>query len=597
MGPGDLIIPARQAAELHSQSLLLAGAAPTLPPNTVILIAVAAALFLACAILLVWRHARHEAALAESAKGEAAEPVPAAASNEKAAEDEANEFLDESTDRVDVREHLAAIRAGVKVPPASEAKKAEENGDFSRAATLWRARGDFAAEQRALSRTGDHARLAELKLALGELRDAIPHLREALGAAPSDERIRLTLIQALIDEGQRQEARQLARVVSPEDAPVTVSPDFFASAARAFESAGDFETALRLYSRASANEAQAERHAPRVFYIRHLMRLAETEPIHPSEATGELMEKALADADSDFLRDLSSTETRKLNEERHEESGLRLKPHEIIVGHLALGGLPTERVLSVRSIASSASRFEPGSMVGERPLSVVFAGTDKLLDSPVAIRLVRVSTSNGEYELLRDRLIAIAHLSHPNVSKITYADRYGPVVRVVTEYHAGGNLKSLVGRLNKLGLPLSLRLLIQVCAGLEEAHGHGIIHGDLRAENIMLGHDNLIKIVDFALKPWPVRTGGEATADTSGARPEETESQTDIAQFADVLEYMATNTVIAPHLAQQLGDYNPMQELAELVKSAQEGKIPTIAEMRKRLTAVFERSAPQPANS
>src|SRR5690606_4959058 len=119
---------------------------------------------------------------------------------------------------------------------------------------IWRKRADFANELRALVNTENHERLAELQLALGLSDQALEHLRALCQSSPSDEKVRLQLVQLYVDQGEFKEARALADVVAAPDAPITCTCEFLATVACAFESKGEFETALAYYELAAGKD-------------------------------------------------------------------------------------------------------------------------------------------------------------------------------------------------------------------------------------------------------------------------------------------------------------------------------------------------------
>jgi tetratricopeptide (TPR) repeat protein len=487
----------------------------------------------------------------------------------------------------------------VGLPSRQQAVEAEEQGDWLRAAELYRRRSDLLAERRVLRNHGDLRRLAELELALGELESGVELLRRALLAEPLDESLRLLLIQSLLDLGRIEAARDLLEAVKQEDLPggYKASAEFLHTASCCFQAVGEFELALELCDGAYLINSAVGDAAARTVYLTKLAHLAKVTPITtPQDVQKGFLSAALSD-DVVALPDIQAVRHSApgTGPHRHQVDKL-LCPHEVIVGHLALGGSDAEAPVSVRSLASTSSRLELVRLVGERPTSVVFEGVDRLLDYPVAVRLSRISSSEEHNDLIRARIRALAAVNHPNVSKVTFADRFGPVVRIVTEFHSGGNLIALLGRLDQLGLPLALRMLLQISAGLEAAHKHGIMHGDLRPENVMVGHDNLVKLVDFALKPFPVHRlrSEDSTAPTGVSRIIPTsELQSDIVQFADVIETVLACVTFTPPTRGE-GGSDPMDELLEVVERARSGGFSSLSPLHRVLLEILDKTLPIP---
>lgn len=478
------------------------------------------------------------------------------------------------------------------VPSVNQGHAAESAGDWVAAADVWRARGDFVRERLARIQADDHLRASELEMALGYLTQGVERLRYLVGQRPESEVLRLRLLQALLDLGRTAEAVEL---VPPPGAEPPVSADFLANAGKSFEAATDNDLAVALYNRALELDAERDECELRLSYLAQMRRLAEMKSSSEiSIPSAKLMEILARDSTADLPRPTAMGG----GVAKGDDSAIvplampnsAFVGHEILVGHLALGGFRHEVRPSVRSRASLAGRFRFKRLVGERPSSAVFEGVDCILDCPVAIKLSRIPSAPGEFERLRDRIRAISTINHPNLTKLTFADRMGCVVRLVTEYHTGGSLTTLLRRMETLGLPLMLRLMIQVTAGITSAHRAGVIHGDLRAENIMIGHDQLIKIMDFSLQPFPVRH--PKAPDTSASRGDVVdhlhadEVQTDVAQFADLLEMVLSKTVLPPPVADAAGaGKETMEELRELVTRCREGAFSTFSPIQ----AIFER--------
>ena len=473
------------------------------------------------------------------------------------------------------------------LPSVNQGHAAESAGDWAAAADVWRSRGDFIRERLARIQADDHLRASELEIALGYLDQAIERLRYLVGQRPDSEVLRLRLLQSYLDRGRVRDAIDLVPAEGQESA--SLSAQFLADAGRAFEAAVETEMAVSCYHRSMALDAERDEIELRLAYLAQMSRLSATKSSSEvSVPSAKLMEILARESTTDAPRpapDATGDDSAIAPVPTVEFSG-----HEILVGHLALGGYRHEARASVRSRASLAGRFRFKRLVGERPASAVFEGVDQLLDCPVALKLSRIPTAPGEFEKLRDRIRAISTINHPNLTKLTFADRMGNVVRLVTEYHTGGSLVTLIRRMETIGLPLMLRLMIQITSGVTAAHRAGVIHGDLRAENVMIGHDQLIKIMDFSLQPFPVRH--PKSPDTSSTRGDAIdplradEVQTDVGQFADLLDFILARTVAPPPVADIAGNSKEsIEELHEVAKRCREGAFSTFSPIQ----AIFER--------
>lgn len=490
------------------------------------------------------------------------------------------------------------------IPSREEAVLAEDVGDFGRAASIWKQRGNRVAQLRALTRANDQAGLARLEMALGWPELAIPRLEALIQEHSDDIDLRLKLFHAYLDLDKIDEARALAYAVFEDPGHLPVTAGHLVRLAAGFEAKGEQDMALKFYGEASRRPDVPEDVEIRILYLEEVNRLQDP----PETTSGEYAASGVVALALDEPTERKSPSPEEmLDQELDEAAGEQrqspapqeqpsrigrpiLQGHEVIVGHLALGGERDRNGFSTRSVASPSSRYKLKRLAGEARHTALFEAVDCLLDCPVAIKLWHVAMMESDFDILRDRLRAIAKLNHPNLTKTTFVDRTGNVVRVVTEYHSGGNLEDMLSRMEKVGLPLMLRLMMQVASGVQSAHSHGIIHGDLRARNIMIGHDQLIKVVDFALAPWEVRRlkpDDSRSRDVLQLFPAE-ELQTDIRRFAGLLEFILERTVVSSVLAGNFEDGDPLEELREVARRAREGAFSSLTPIQRIFQQILE---------
>jgi len=148
----------------------------------------------------------------------------------------------------------------------------------------------------------------------------------------------------------------------------------------------------------------------------------------------------------------------------------------------------------------SIGHYEALEKLGEGGMGVVYKARDTRLDRLVALKFLPASLAGAPEA--RDRFFgearAIAALSHPNIGTIYEIRESEGAPVLVLEYLPGGTLRSRI-----LAQPLSLaeivRYGLQIAAGLEYAHRRGLIHGDVKTENLMFAEDGRLKITDFGL--------------------------------------------------------------------------------------------------
>jgi len=271
------------------------------------------------------------------------------------------------------------------------------------------------------------------------------------------------------------------------------------------------------------------------------------------------------------------------------------RPYEILVGHPALGRRAFEPRRSCGSRLNAAHRFTFERLVSASEQSAVFEGADRILDRPVAIRLVRLELDAEGNGLLRERLEAIARTHNPNIAQVIFADRFGHVYRIVRELGKGGTLEGFVEQMKAIGAPLTVRLLQQAASALATAHARGVVHGNLRAGNVLLDEDFLVKLADFALEPWPVRTSSpmDSTRAIGQSCLLPREVQTDLSQFADLVDYLADHTVLPATLAEAFSGGDPVERLRVIAAQAREGRFRTLHQMHREFSELLSENAAQ----
>lgn len=148
--------------------------------------------------------------------------------------------------------------------------------------------------------------------------------------------------------------------------------------------------------------------------------------------------------------------------------------------------------------------------LGRGGFATVFEARDKLLNRRVAIKellLERTKDKNAVKRFFQEARI-IAALEHPNVVSIYGLRIEGDHFYMVMEYLAGGSLRQLLDQEGQLSLEQAVNLTIGICEGLAQFHQQGIIHRDIKAENILLTTDDRPKVIDFGIAHVPEAAGG-----------------------------------------------------------------------------------------
>lgn len=147
------------------------------------------------------------------------------------------------------------------------------------------------------------------------------------------------------------------------------------------------------------------------------------------------------------------------------------------------------------------NRYRLVELVGSGGMAVVYKGIDTLLHRPVAVKILRDAYSNDPTFLARFRqeARAAAQLDHPNVVTVYDVGQDGDRHYIVMEYVDGEDLKTLIRREGQLGVDRAVDIATQIAAGVGHAHKSGIIHCDIKPQNVLVTHEGVAKVTDFGI--------------------------------------------------------------------------------------------------
>jgi len=159
-----------------------------------------------------------------------------------------------------------------------------------------------------------------------------------------------------------------------------------------------------------------------------------------------------------------------------------------------------------------ADRYEIADVLGRGGMGVVYRAKDRTLDEIVAIKMLHVENADLADMLKRETKLA-RKVTHRNILRIYDLGELGEHQFISMEFVTGATLKSLLRRVKKLPVPVGVRILRQICLGLKAAHETGIVHGDIKPENIMINTaKGEVKIMDFGVaRVAAIDPGGEQT--------------------------------------------------------------------------------------
>ena len=146
-------------------------------------------------------------------------------------------------------------------------------------------------------------------------------------------------------------------------------------------------------------------------------------------------------------------------------------------------------------------RYQIEERLGSGGMAVVYRARDRRLERTVAIKILRrnYSADPAFQERFRQEAKAAASLSHPNIVTIHDFGFDSDQLFIVMEHVPGKDLKTILQSAGRLELPAALDLMIQACAGIGHAHRSGLIHCDIKPQNMLVTQDQRLKVVDFGI--------------------------------------------------------------------------------------------------
>ncbi len=156
-------------------------------------------------------------------------------------------------------------------------------------------------------------------------------------------------------------------------------------------------------------------------------------------------------------------------------------------------GIASYRVLS--------NRYRIQDVIGEGAMAQVFRGTDLLLERPVAIKVLRPQyaadpevVTRFEYEAR-----AVAKLRHPNIVEVYDVGDDNGLRYIVEELIEGQSLRQIIDSQGPLPIQQAVDYARQMCLALQAAHRQGIVHRDVKPQNVLVTPEGTLKMVDFGI--------------------------------------------------------------------------------------------------
>lgn len=196
-------------------------------------------------------------------------------------------------------------------------------------------------------------------------------------------------------------------------------------------------------------------------------------------------------------------------------------------------------------------RYEITELIGEGGMADVYKAVDVVDGKEVAVKILKKEFAESEEFLrrFRNESKAIAVLSHPNIVKIYDVGFSEKIQFIVMEYIDGITLKEYMESERVLNWKDSVHFVTQILRALQHAHERGIVHRDIKPQNIMMFTDGTIKVMDFGIAKFAREEGRTATDQAIGtvhyispeqARGDVTDAKSDLYSVGVMLYEMLT---------------------------------------------------------
>lgn len=187
----------------------------------------------------------------------------------------------------------------------------------------------------------------------------------------------------------------------------------------------------------------------------------------------------------------------------------------------------------VRSMAGStgmlapgqtfAGRYEVKSMLGMGGMGVVYRAIDKELGEAVAIKTLKADAMASDPAMLqrfKDEIRLARKITHRNVVRTHDLGEVEGMYYITMEFCEGQSLKHLIQSRGHLPVSVALTVGKQLCRALESAHEQGVIHRDIKPQNLIMEPSGTLKVMDFGIARLAARTDGVTQAGTAIGTPE-----------------------------------------------------------------------------
>jgi tRNA A-37 threonylcarbamoyl transferase component Bud32 len=148
-----------------------------------------------------------------------------------------------------------------------------------------------------------------------------------------------------------------------------------------------------------------------------------------------------------------------------------------------------------------SGRYRLDAEIGHGGMSTVYRAFDTVLERPVAIKLMHrdIASHPEQLERFRREARAVAQLNHPHIVTVIDAGEDESTPFIVFEFVDGETLKERIRRCGRLAIPESIAYAIEIARALGAAHERGIVHRDIKPQNVLIDAEGSAKVTDFGI--------------------------------------------------------------------------------------------------
>jgi eukaryotic-like serine/threonine-protein kinase len=236
-----------------------------------------------------------------------------------------------------------------------------------------------------------------------------------------------------------------------------------------------------------------------------------------------------------------------------------------------LSNMPPSTIRSFLPGSVIGNRYEILQLLGEGGMGAVYKVRDREVNRLVALKMIRQDLASHPEILARftQELVLARQVTHRNVIRLFDLGEADGVKFITMDFIEGRDLKSLLLEKGKLAPDEAVKIIGQVCRALDAAHTEGVVHRDLKPQNIMLDANGRVTVMDFGIARSAEMSGMTQTGALIGT-PEYMSPEQARGQLAGVPSDLFTVGIILYELLTGITPYKSDTAMASLLKRTQE---------------------------